>query len=212
MKHENLHIICENLEQRQRCFDVLEGMGLSAYGVHRNYLCVNAIVGKGKVESDKYMTVIDGDIRGNSEVLSGSEFIDKYGKQNMQKLKDKIAEVEKHLNVSQRTLSNRMGRSSNYLSSMVLSGCSTDKQGEIIAILDQIKDGAAFQKPEDKIAALEIRLAVSENLAQKSTLNNIALHKLLRQQEKDTLYWISRNPHTTMQAFKLFIEILFGRN
>lgn len=122
----------------------------------------------------------------------------------MQKLKDKIAEVEKHLNVSQRTLSNRMGRSSNYLSSMVLSGCSTDKQSEIIAILDQIKEGVVFQKPEDKIAALEIRL-------RESAQNNIALHKLLRQQE-NTMYWISRNPKTAMQASKLFIKMLFGRN
>ena len=121
----------------------------------------------------------------------------------MQKLKDKIAEVEKHLNVSQRTLSNRMGRSSNYLSSMVLSGCSMDKQGEIIAILDQIKDGAVFQKTEDKIAALEIRL-------RESTLNNIALHKSLRLQQENTMYWISRNPHTAMQAFKLFIKMVFG--
>lgn len=130
----------------------------------------------------------------------------------MQKLKDKIEEVEKHLNVSQRTLSNRMGRSSNYLSSMVLSGCSTDKQSEIIAILDQIKEGVVFQKPEDKIAALEIRLAVSENLAKKSTLNNIALHKSLKLQQENTMYWISRNPQTAMQAFKLFIKMLFGRN
>lgn len=128
----------------------------------------------------------------------------------MQKLKDKIAEVEKHLNVSQRTLSNRMGRSSNYLSSMVLSGCSTDKQSEIIAILDQIKEGVVFQKPEDKIAALEKMLADSEEWIQKSTLNNVALHKLLRQQEKDALYWISRHPQTAMQAFKLFIKMLFG--
>ena len=123
----------------------------------------------------------------------------------MQKLKDKIAEVEKHLNVSQRTLSNRMGRSSNYLSSMVLSGCSADKQGEIIAILDQIKDGAVFQKPEDKIAALEIRL-------RESTLNNVALHKSLKLQHENMMYWISRNPKTAMQAFKLFIKMLFGRN
>lgn len=122
----------------------------------------------------------------------------------MQKLKDKIEEVEKHLNVSQRTLSNRMGRSSNYLSSMVLSGCSTDKQSEIIAILDQIKEGVVFQKPEDKIAALEIRL-------RESAQNNIALHKLLRQQE-NTMYWISRNPKTAMQASKLFIKMLFGRS
>lgn len=202
MKHENLHIICESLEQRQKCFDVLEGMGLSAYGVHGKYLCVNAGINK---DGERYMTVIDGNTWDDSEVLSGSEFISKYGKQNMQKLKDKIAEVEKHLNVSQRTLSNRMGRSSNYLSSMVLSGCSTDKQGEIIAILDQIKEGVVFQNPEDKIAALEIRL-------RESTLNNVALHKLLRRQEKNTLYWISRNPQTAMQAFKLFIKMLFGRN
>ncbi len=200
MKHENLHIICENLEQRQRCFDVLDGMGLSTYGGHGKYLCVNAGIDK---DRERYMTVIDGDIWDDSEVLSGSEFIDKYGKQNMQKLKDKIAEVEKHLNVSQRTLSNQMGRSSNYLSSMVLSGCSTDKQSEIIAILDQIKEGVVFQKPEDKIAALEIRL-------RESTLNNIALHKSLKLQQENTMYWISRNPHTAMQAFKLFIKMLFG--
>ena len=207
MKHENLHIICESIEQRQKCFDVLEGMGLSAYGdgLHGKYLCVSAIVGKGKFASDLYMTVIDDDIWDDSEVLSGSEFINKYGKQNMQKLKDKIAEVEKHLNVSQRTLSNRMGRSSNYLSSMVLSGCSADKQGEIIAILDQIKDGAVFQKAEDKIAALEIRL-------RESTLNNVALHKSLKLQHENMMYWISRNPKTAMQAFKLFIKMLFGRN
>ena len=122
----------------------------------------------------------------------------------MQKLKDKIEEVEKHLNVSQRTLSNRMGRSSNYLSSMVLSGCSTDKQGEIIAILDQIKEGVVFQKTEDKIAALEIRL-------RESTLNNVALHKSLKLQHENMMYWISRNPKTAMQAFKLFIKMLFGR-
>lgn len=123
----------------------------------------------------------------------------------MQKLKDKIAEVEKHLNVSQRTLSNRMGRSSNYLSSMVLSGCSTDKQSEIIAILDQIKDGAVFQKADDKIAALETRL-------RESTLNNVALHKSIKLQHENMMYWISRNPKTAMQAFKLFIKMLFGRN
>ena len=205
MKHENLHIICENLEQRQKCFDVLEGMGLSAYGdgLHGKYLCVNAVLDKSKFLSSNYMTVLDGDIWDNSEVLSGSEFINKYGKQNMQKLKDKIAEVEKHLNVSQRTLSNRMGRSSNYLSSMVLSGCSTDKQGEIIAILDQIKEGVVFQSPEDKIAALEIRL-------RESAQNNVELHKSLKLQQENTLYWISRNPHTAMQAFKLFIKMLFG--
>lgn len=121
----------------------------------------------------------------------------------MQKLKDKIAEVEKHLNVSQRTLSNRMGRSSNYLSSMVLSGCSTDKQSEIIAILDQIKGGVVFQKPEDKIAALEIRL-------RESTLNNVALHKSIKLQHENMMYWISRNPKTAMQAFKLFVKMLFG--
>lgn len=123
----------------------------------------------------------------------------------MQKLKDKIEEVENHLNVSQRTLSNRMGRSSNYLSSMVLSGCSTDKQGEIIAILDQIKEGVVFQKPEDKIAALEIRL-------HESAQNNVELHKSLKLQQENTMYWISRNPKTAMQAFKLFIKMLFGRN
>lgn len=200
MKHKNLHIICESLEQRQKCFDILDGMGLSAYVDHGKYLCVNAGIDK---DGERYMTVIDNDIWDDSEVLSGSEFINKYGKQNMQKLKDKIAEVEKHLNVSQRTLSNRMGRSSNYLSSMALSGCSTDKQSEIIAILDQIKEGVVLQKPEDKIAALEIRL-------RESAQNNIALHKSLRLQQENTMYWISRNPHTAMQAFKLFIKMLFG--
>lgn len=123
----------------------------------------------------------------------------------MQKLKDKIEEVEKHLNVSQRTLSNRMGRSGNYLSSMVLSGCSTDKQSEIIAILDQIKEGVVFQKPEDKIAALEIRL-------RESAQNNVEIHKSLKLQQENTMYWISRHPQTAMQAFKLFIKMLFGRN
>ena len=195
MKHENLYVKCENLEQREEVFAVCRMNGLNRYDTDDGHLGVF-------VDENNFFDY-DNELSENTTALNYSQFMSKYGKQNMQKLKDKIAEVEKHLNISQRTLSNRMGRSSNYLSSMVLSGCSTDKQGEIIAILDQIKEGAVFQKPEDKIAALEIRL-------RESTLNNVALHKSLRLQQENTMYWISRNPHTAMQAFKLFIKMLFG--
>lgn len=197
MKHENLYVKCENLEQRDEVFAVCRMNGLNRYDTDDGHLGVF-------VDENNFFDY-DNELSENTTALNYSQFMSKYGKQNMQKLKDKIAEVERHLNVSQRTLSNRMGRSSNYLSSMVLSGCSTDKQGEIIAILDQIKDGAVFQKAEDKIAALEIRL-------RESTLNNVALHKSLKLQHENMMYWISRNPKTTMQAFKLFIKMLFGRN
>ena len=195
MKHENLYIKCENLEQRDEVFAVCRMNGLNRYDTDDGHLGVF-------VDENNFFDY-DNELSENTTTLNYSQFMSKYGKQNMQKLKDKIAEVERHLDVSQRTLSNRMGRSSNYLSSMVLSGCSTDKQSEIIAILDQIKDGAVFQKAEDKIAALEIRL-------RESAQNNIALHKSLRLQQENTMYWISRNPHTAMQAFKLFIKMLFG--
>ena len=196
MKHENLYVKCENLEQREKVFAVCRMNGLKRYDTDDGHLGVF-------VDENNFFDY-DNELSENTTALNYSQFMSKYGKQNMQKLKDKIAEVEKHLNVSQRTLSNRMGRSSNYLSSMVLSGCSTDKQSEIIAILDQIKEGVVFQKPEDKISALEIRL-------RESAQNNIALHKSLRLQQENTMYWISRNPQTAMQAFKLFIKMLFGR-
>lgn len=195
MKHENLYVKCENLEQRDKVFAVCRMNGLKRYDTEGGHLGVF-------VDENNFFDY-DNKLSENTTALNYSQFMSKYGKQNMQKLKDKIAEVEKHLNLSQRTLSNRMGRSSNYLSSMVLSGCSTDKQSEIIAILDQIKEGVVFQKPEDKIAALEIRL-------RESAQNNIALHKSLKLQQENTMYWISRNPHTAMQAFKLFIKMLFG--
>ena len=195
MKHENLYVKCENLEQREKVFAVCRMNGLKRYDTEGGHLGVF-------VDENNFFDY-DNKLSENTTVLNYSQFMSKYGKPEMQKLKDKIAEVEKHLNVSQRTLSNRMGRSSNYLSSMVLSGCSTDKQGEIIAILDQIKEGVVFQKPEDKIAALEIRL-------RESAQNNVELHKSLKLQQENTMYWISRNPKTAMQAFKLFIKMLFG--
>lgn len=153
----NLHITCENLEQRQDVFDPLDKMGLVPVGSHSDFLQVNAAM---KKEERKYMTVVDGDVWPGSEILTYPQFMDKY---SMNQLKTKIEEVKAKLGLTQMQLSERIGKNPYYLDTVKHRGVTTERQDELIRELDLVANGGAVMTERELIASLSERLTSAQS-------------------------------------------------
>lgn len=157
----NLHITCENLEQRQDVFDSLDKMRLVPVGSHSDFLQVNAAM---KKEERKYMTVVEGDVWPGSEILTYQEFMDKY---SMNQLKTKIEEVKAKLGLTQMQLSERIGKNPYYLDTVKHRGVTTERQEELIRELDLVANGGTVMTEREIIASLSEQLAdTQERVAQ----------------------------------------------
>lgn len=153
----NLHIICENLEQRQDVFNSLDKMGLVPVDSHYDFLQVNAAINK---EERKYMTVVGGDVWPDSEILTYQEFTDKY---SMNQLKTKIEQVKTKLGVSTMQLSERLGKNPYYLYK-VLNGVSTERQKELMLELEFVANGGQMHTGAGIAEMLENEREVSQSL------------------------------------------------
>ena len=153
----NLHITCENLEQRQDVFNSLDKMGLMPVGSHSDFLQVNAAI---KDERRRYMTVVDGDVWPDSKILTYSQFMEKY---SMTQLKTKIDEVKAKLGISTMQLSERLGKNPYYIYK-VLKGVSTERQNELMLELDLVANGGTVMTERTIIAELTEK---SESLQEK---------------------------------------------
>lgn len=153
----NLHITCENLEQRQDVFDSLDKMGLFPVGSHSDFLQVNAAMKK--VER-KYMTVVEGDVWPDSEILTYPQFMDKY---SMNALKTKIEEVKAKLGLTQMQLSERIGKNPYYLDTVKHRGVTTERQNELMLELDLVANGGTVMTERELIASLSEQLAEAQS-------------------------------------------------
>ena len=149
----NLHITCENLEQRQDVFNSLDKMGLVPVGSHGDFLQVNAGMKKGE---RRYMTVVEGDIWPDSKILTYSQFMDKY---SMNQLKTKIEEVKAKLGLTQMQLSERIGKNPYYLDTVKHRGVTTERQQELIRELDLVANGGTVMTERTLIAELTEKAA-----------------------------------------------------
>ena len=142
----NLHITCENLEQRQDVFNSLNKMGFVPTGSHGDFLQVNASINR-----RRYMTVVDGDVWPGSEVLTYPQFMDKY---SMNQLKTKIEEVKAKLGLTQMQLSERIGKNPYYLDTVKHRGVTTERQEELIRELDLVANGGQVVTESSIISVL----------------------------------------------------------
>ena len=151
----NLHITCESLEQRQDVFNSLNKMGFVPTGSHGDFLQVNASINR-----RRYMTVVNGDVWPNSEILTYQEFMDKY---SMNQLKTKIEEVKEKLGLTQMQLSERIGKNPYYLDTVKHRGVTTERQLELIRELDLAANGGTVMTERELIASLSERLTSAQS-------------------------------------------------
>jgi DNA repair exonuclease SbcCD ATPase subunit len=147
---KNLHITCDNLEQRQNVFDVLDTIGYRSDGFDGYWLNIQV-----NPETMRWMTWVISELPDNTTKLTYTQFMEQYA---MQTLKNKITEATKFLNISQRQLSKDIGKSTNYLSEMVRNGCTTAKQKELIGMIDMVMRGEVFKSDDEIIAELTKQL------------------------------------------------------
>lgn len=169
----NLHITCENLEQRQDVLDSLDKMGLVSTGSHGDFLQVNASINK---EKRKYMTVVDGDVWPDSKILTYSQFMDKY---SMNQLKTKIDEVKAKLGLTQMQLSERIGKNPYYLDTVKHRGVTAERQLELIHELELVANGGTVMTERAVIAGLSEQLVEAQDKLQKQQDTNRALNRKL---------------------------------
>lgn len=160
----DLHITCENLEQRQDVFDSLDKMGLVPVGSHSDFLQVNAAINK-----RIYMTVVDGDVWPGSEILTYPQFMDKY---SMNQLKTKIDEVKAKIGLTQMQLSERIGKNPYYLDTVKHRGVTTERQLELIRELDLVANGGTVMTERELIASLSEQLVEAQDKLQKAQAAN----------------------------------------
>lgn len=173
----NLNITCESLEQRQDVFDVLDVMGLKHSGVDACFLSINA-----DLIRNKYMTVVDGDVRFDSKILTYQEFMDKY---SMNQLKTKIEEVKVKLGLTQMQLSERIGKNPYYLDTVKHRGVTTERQLELIRELDLVANGGTVMTERELIASLSEQLVEAQDKAQKAQAANKELYIKLKVAEHE---------------------------
>ena len=162
----NLHITCENLEQRQDVFNSLDKMGLMPVGHHSDFLQVNAGIKKGE---RRYMTVVEGDVWPDSEILTYPQFMDRY---SMNQLKTKIDEVKAKLGLTQMQLSEKLGKNPYYLDTVKHRGVTTERQAELIRELDLVANGGTVITERTLIAEL------TEKAAELQETNKVLSQKL----------------------------------
>ena len=68
----------------------------------------------------------------------------------MNQIKQKVAEI----GLSQREISVRLGKNPSYLARVFRSGLSTEKQAELLELLDIVGDGGTVQSDDEIIAEL----------------------------------------------------------
>ena len=73
----------------------------------------------------------------------------------MNQIKQKIEEI----GLSQREISKRLGKNASYLAGVFRSGLSTEKQAELLELLDIVGDGGTVQGDDEIIAELSQKLA-----------------------------------------------------
>lgn len=84
----------------------------------------------------------------------------------MLKLNQKIETALSTLKISKYELSRRLGKSVNYLGEMQRVGCSTEKQNEIISMIDEVLKGERFKSDDEIIADLSEKLEKSQQTSQ----------------------------------------------
>ena len=73
----------------------------------------------------------------------------------MNRIKLKIQEI----GLSQREISNRLGKNASYLAGVFRTGLSTAKQAELLELLDIVSNGGTVQSDDEIIAELSQKLA-----------------------------------------------------
>ena len=127
---QNLHINCIDLNERGLVFQGLIDIGFEHRGVDFYFKNVNV-----NHTQNFFMTATDGDIWRASEVLTGKEFISKYGKSEMKK---SIEKAMAELKLNRHELSSALGMSRPYITKMLTCPQSEKTQAKVIKMIDEL--------------------------------------------------------------------------
>lgn len=94
----------------------------------------------------------------------------------MQQLNNTVKKALAELKITPTDLSRRLGKSDNYIQ-MMLKGCTTKKQNELITMIEQVISGEVFKSDSDIIKELSEKLANSQDWVQH---NADCAHKYLK--------------------------------
>ena len=97
----------------------------------------------------------------------------------MQHLKLTIEVAMKKLNISQSELSRRLGKTRNYLAEIKRVGCTTDKQKELIAMINHVICGEVFKSDDQIIAELSERLSEEQDKNAELIAENHRLKRII---------------------------------
>ena len=137
---QNLHINCIDLNERGLVFQRLIDMGFENRGVDFYFKNVNV-----NHTQNFFMTATGGDIWRASEVLTGKEFISKYGKSEMKK---SIEKAMAGLNMGREELSSALGMSRPYITKMLTCPQSEKTQARVVKMIDGLmQSGGAKNIP-----------------------------------------------------------------
>ena len=125
---QNLHINCIDLNERGLVFQKLIDMGFEHRGVDFYLKNVNV-----NHTQNFFMTATGGDIWRASEVLTGKEFISKYGKSEMKK---SIEKAMAELKLNRHELSSALGMSRPYITKMLTCPQSEKTQARVVKMID----------------------------------------------------------------------------
>jgi len=124
----------------------------------------------------------------------------------MNKLIERVKEVQAKTGLSQKQISINMGYSANNLNEALRKGCSTKKQQEFIDLLDRVEAGEIIPSTDQLLERYALQIEDLKSIEAKY----LQCIQHLESANMNTAYWISKLPKTRFQAFKLFIKILFG--
>ena len=127
---QNLHINCIDLNERGLVFQRLIDMGFDHRGVDFYFKNVNV-----NHTQNFFMTATGGDIWRASEVLTGKEFISKYGTSEM---KQSIEKAMAELNLNRHELSSALGMSRPYITKMLTCPQSEKTQARVVKMIDDL--------------------------------------------------------------------------
>ena len=127
---QNLHINCIDLNERGLVFQRLIDMGFDHRGVAFYFKNVNV-----NHTQNFFMTATGGDIWRASEVLTGKEFISKYGTSEM---KQSIEKAMAELNLNRHELSSALGMSRPYITKMLTCPQSEKTQARVVKMIDDL--------------------------------------------------------------------------
>jgi len=153
---KNLHITCDNLEQREQVFEVLKSMGLKdATEINRN---TNNVV----VNPDRYFFAFPRNLITTERSYTFTQFMEQY---SVNKLNQLIEQATTTLKISKSELSRRIKRSRNYLGEVQRRGASTQLQAELCEDIQAVLNGGEVKTDAEIIAELSEKLAEAQDLA-----------------------------------------------